>query len=149
MDVVLKTGNGRFNFRVCAIITNSGKLLAMRDENAPYYYLPGGRVHLHETAEAAVLRELNEELGISAFFVEEVSNDRFHEICFYYLIDASNTDLINHGDNFSRTEGKNTLRFEWLRFEDLETKYIYPEFIKKEIFNLPERIIVNVEDRLK
>ena len=38
MDVVLKTGNGRFNFRVCAIITNSGKLLAMRDENAPYYY---------------------------------------------------------------------------------------------------------------
>ena len=37
MDVVLKTGNGRFNFRVCAIITNSGKLLAMRDENAPYY----------------------------------------------------------------------------------------------------------------
>ena len=145
MDVVLKTGNGRFNFRVCAIITNSGKLLAMRDENAPYYYLPGGRVHLHETAEAAVLRELNEELGIS----EEVSNDRFHEICFYYLIDASNTDLINRGDNFSRTEGKHTLRFEWLSFEDLETKYIYPEFIKKEIFNLPERIVVNVEDRLK
>ena len=160
MDVVLKTGNGRFNFRVCAIITNSGKLLAMRDENAPYYYLPGGRVHLHETAETAVLRELNEELGISveivrllwinqAFFVEEVSNDRFHEICFYYLIDASNTDLINRGDNFSRTEGKHTLRFEWLSFEDLETKYIYPEFIKKEIFNLPERIVVNVEDRLK
>ena len=132
MDVVLKTGNGRFNFRVCAIITNSGKLLAMRDENAPYYYLPGGRVHLHETAEAAVLRELNEELGISVEIVRLLwINQAFF------------------AEDFSRTEGKHTLRFEWLSFEDLETKYIYPEFIKKEIFNLPERIVVNVEDRLK
>ena len=45
MDIVLKTENGRFNFRVCGIILNGEKLLVMRDENAPYYYLPGGRVN--------------------------------------------------------------------------------------------------------
>lgn len=66
MDIVLRTENGRFNYRVCGIMIYENKILAMHDENAPYFYLPGGRVELHETAEAAVLRELKEELEIDA-----------------------------------------------------------------------------------
>lgn len=34
MTVVLKTENGRFNYRVCAVILNDNKILAMTDENA-------------------------------------------------------------------------------------------------------------------
>lgn len=158
MDVVLKTDNGRFNFRVCGIILNGGKILAMRDENSPYYYLPGGRVNLHEKVEDAILRELKEELGIfaeiirplwvnQAFFVEEVSGDKFHEICFYFLIDISKCDLLERGDKFIRQEGKHTLSFEWLKTEELKDKYIYPEFIKKEIFNLPEQLTLITESR--
>ncbi|MDE7168333.1 MAG: NUDIX domain-containing protein, partial [Clostridia bacterium] len=90
MDVVLKTENGRFNYRACAIILSGNKLLAMTDENAPYYYLIGGKVELHETAEAAVLREIKEELNVNAeivrplwvcqnFFTEKVNKDRYHE----------------------------------------------------------------------
>lgn len=160
MDVVLKTDNGRFNFRVCGLIIKEGKLLAMRDENSPYYYLPGGRVNLHETVEDAVLRELHEELGVQAkivrplwvnqaFFVEDVTEDRFHEICFYFLIDAAETDLFDKGDSFIRNEGKHTLSFEWLRFEELKNKYLYPEFIKDEIFNLPAKIKITIENRIK
>ena len=159
MDVVLKTENGRFNLRVCGIIINDGKLLAMRDENAPYYYLPGGRINLHERAEEAILRELKEELDISAeiirplwinqaFFVEEVSKDKFHEICFYFLIDISKCDLLDMGEKFTRSEGKHTLTFEWIKFDDLKVKYIYPEFIKKEIFNLPENLSLIIESRI-
>lgn len=159
MDVVLKTDNGRFNFRVCGIIINGGKLLIMRDENSPYYYLPGGRAHLHETVENAVLRELKEELDISAeiirplwvnqaFFVEEVSGDRFHEICFYFLIDISNSDLLARGEEFIRKEGKHTLSFKWQKTDELKDMYIYPEFIKKEIFNLPECLTLTTEARI-
>ena len=158
MDVVLKTEYGRFNLRVCGIIINDGKLLAMRDENAPYYYLPGGRINLHERAEDAILRELKEELDISAeivrplwvnqaFFVEEVSNDKFHEICLYFLIDFSKSDLLGRGEKFVRSEGKHTLTFEWLKFEELKDKYLYPEFIKKEIINLPEHLTFITESR--
>ena len=64
MDCTFHTEQGRFNYRVCGIMLSGGKLLAMRDENPPYYYLPGGRVTLHETAEAAILRELREELTL-------------------------------------------------------------------------------------
>ena len=66
MDVSFKVENEKFNYRVCAIILNDGKILAMRDERSPYFYLPGGRVKLGETAENAVIRELKEELKITA-----------------------------------------------------------------------------------
>ena len=66
MDIVLKTPDGRFNYRVCGVIIHEGRLLAMKDYASPYYYLPGGRVELHETAEHAVLREIEEELGVTA-----------------------------------------------------------------------------------
>ena len=65
MDISYQEGGGKFNYRVCAVMVHEGKLLAMRDERSPNYYLPGGRVKLGETAENAVLRELREELGIS------------------------------------------------------------------------------------
>ena len=55
MDITFRTPEGRFNYRVCAVILNGEYLLAMKDERSPYYYLPGGRVMLHETAEEAVL----------------------------------------------------------------------------------------------
>lgn len=151
MDVVLKTENGRFNYRACAVILNDNKILAMTDENAPYYYLVGGKVGLHETAENAVLREIREELNIDAeiirplwicqnFFTEKVTKDRYHELCFYFLADISKTDILEKGDKFVIKEGKHTLTFEWLNINGLDDKYIVPEFIKKEIIDLPETL---------
>ena len=62
MDISYKTEGEKFNYRVCALMISDGRILAMRDERSPYFYLPGGRVKLGETAEAAVLREVWEEL---------------------------------------------------------------------------------------
>ncbi len=69
MDITFKTEEGKFNYRTGAIIIREGKLLAMRDKS-PYYYLPGGRVHLHERVEDAVLREVREELGVEGSRME-------------------------------------------------------------------------------
>ena len=54
MDISYVDGNKKFNYRVCAVIISEGRILAMHDERSPYYYLPGGRVRLFETAQAAV-----------------------------------------------------------------------------------------------
>ena len=104
-DICYISENEKFNFRVCAIILNAGKLLAMHDERSPYFYLPGGRVKLGETAEEAVLREVREELLIDAsvvrplwlaqsFFNEDVDKLNHHELCLYFLVDVSATDLL-------------------------------------------------------
>ena len=157
MDLTFKTNTGRFNFRVCGIILYDHKILAMHDETSPYYYLPGGRVHLHETCEDAIIREMKEELEIDmsiirplwlnqAFFCEDVSNEKFHEICIYYLMEV-NHDLLSKGNRFVLSEGKHTHVFEWLEFEKLKNEYFYPIFLKKEIFNLPQnlQIITNYD----
>lgn len=153
MDISFRTPEGRFNYRVCAVIVSGGKILAMHDGRSPYYYLPGGRVEMGEAAEDAVLRELREELGIEArierslwlnqgFFTEDACGERFHELCIYYLMDVSGTDLLSRGERFERREGRLHLQFEWLAFERLEEEYFYPTFLKRAIFALPEQLTI-------
>lgn len=40
MDSSFVSGQGKFNYRVCAIILSGNRILAMHDEGSPYYYLP-------------------------------------------------------------------------------------------------------------
>ena len=56
MDISYTSGNEKFNYRVCAMIISDNKILAMHDERSPYYYLPGGRVQMGETAACAGIR---------------------------------------------------------------------------------------------
>ena len=156
MDISYKTESGKFNYRVCAVIISDGKILARHDERSPYFYLPGGRVKMGETAEDAVIREVREELGIiakiarplwlnQAFFTEDVDHLRYHELCIYFLMDISETDLLERGNEFTVNEGKKTHIFEWLDFDQLKEEYFYPLFLKKEIFNLPNEFTIRTE----
>lgn len=138
------------------MIISENRLLAMHDERSPYFYLPGGRVKMGETAEQAVVREIWEELGVTlkiarplwlnqAFFTEDVDGIRYHELCIYFLIDISNTDLLERGNSFTLTEGKHTHTFEWLAFDSLKDEYFYPIFLKKQIFDLPKTFTIRTE----
>ena len=156
MDISFKAGNKKFNYRVCAMIIPDGKILAMQDERSPYYYLPGGRVMLGETAEEAVIREVQEELGITpkivrplwlnqAFFTEDIDNLHYHELCIYFLMNIEDTDLLTRGKQFTSNEGNRTHAFEWLEFDRLKDEYFYPLFLKKDIFNLPNVFTIRTE----
>lgn len=156
MDISFKTEGGVFNYRACAVILSGNRILAMRDERSPYYYLPGGRVRMGETAEDAVLREVREELGVEAkierllwlnqaFFTEDVSGDHYHELCVYFLMDVSCTDLLARGECFSGSEAGRRHRFEWLAFEHLKDEYFYPVFLKRDIRNLPDVFTIRTE----
>lgn len=156
MDISFQTDEGTFNYRVCGIVIKDGKILAMRDERSPYYYLPGGRVMMNEAAEHAVIREFQEELACTpiirrplwlnqAFFREDVDQVQYHEVCLYFLMDITDTDILSRGERFTAQEGRRTHVFEWLAFERLQGEYFYPLFLKKDIFHLPDVLTVRME----
>lgn len=156
MDITFQGNQQKFNYRVCGMMIHDGKILAMQDERSPYFYLPGGRVKLGETAEEAVIRELREELGITpkifrplwlcqSFFREEVDRFHYHELCIYFLMDMGDTELLEKGEHFTIKEGVHSHVFTWLAFEELEKAYFYPLFLKKEIFHLPDHFTMRTE----
>ncbi|MBO4358399.1 MAG: NUDIX domain-containing protein [Erysipelotrichaceae bacterium] len=155
-DISYILDDQKFNYRVCAVITSDQKILAMQDELSPYYYLPGGRVRLGETAEDAIIREIEEELNIRSeiirplwlvqgFFNEDVDRLDYHEICIYYLMDISGSDIFDKGDRFTLHEKDHTHVFEWIPFDRLKDEYFYPVFLKKDIYDLPDNFTIRTE----
>lgn len=155
MDISYINGNNKFNYRVGAIIIYDNKLLVMHDERSPYYYLPGGRVKMNETADQAITREIQEELNIDckiirplwlsqSFFNEDVDKIDYHELCIYYMIELLDKELYKK-NIFILNERNHTLKFEWLEFDRLQNEYFYPLFLKKEIYNLPEHFTIRTD----
>ena len=156
MDISFINNMEKFNYRVCGLIIKENKVLALKDERSPYYYLPGGRVMMGERAEDAIIREIREELEVEAsiirplwlnqgFFKEDVDHLQYHEICIYFLVDIKDTYILENVERFTLKEGIHIHEFEWLDFNSLKDLYFYPLFLKEEIFNLPETFILRTE----
>ena len=148
-DISFSTKDGRFNYRAAAVIIHEDKLLVMRDEFCAYPYLPGGRVKVGEPAEAAVLRELREELNIraeiirplwinQAFFKDSCRGENIHELCVYFLIDVTKTDLVERGNSFALRENYFPEEYEWMPFDELAENHVVPRFLHEKIHNLPK-----------
>jgi len=158
MDLTFKTAEGRFNYRVGAIIINDGKLLVVKNNKSTYFYSVGGRVHFDETCEEAVQREVKEELGIDMeidrliffheqFFDEKDSKEHFHEISIYYLMKV--TSKIEEIRCHSLTENDIEEELIWIPIDNLKNHIVFPRFFATELINLPASMksIVDIQNR--
>ena len=154
MDLTFHLKQGRFNYRVGAIIVHKEKLLLMRNTEAPYVYTVGGRVHFDETTEEAVVRETREETGVTLeverplcfqeqFFDEEVTGEHVHEIAVYYLMKDSDALEALHCESVTERGEKEALF--WIPLSDIGTVPFVPKSVGKILKQLPEQFIQIVE----
>ena len=154
MDLTFKTPHGRFNYRVGAIVIHNGKVLLMRNPEAPYLYSVGGRVGFDETTEEAVVREFLEETGVEIdverpvffqeqFFDEEVTGEHVHEIAVYFLMkDSADLEHLSCSSVMERGISEELI---WVPLDELEQHYVVPVSIARELKNLPDHMCRIVE----
>ncbi|WP_160672240.1 NUDIX hydrolase [Clostridium sp. C8-1-8] len=152
-----KNEEGTFNFRVAGLLFNKDKILIHRGINDDFYALPGGRLEMFESTEDTIVREMKEELGIEVsvnrllWICEDFytfNDNKCHEICYYYLIECEDSLLMDKGDLFYVTEGKNKFEFRWVDVKIINNEELYPKFLKDKLEKLPSSIerIVEKED---
>ena len=132
--------NSWFRYRAGAIIIENGCVLFAGNENENYLYSIGGGVHMGETAEEAVVREVFEETGIhyeierlvvihENFFSENSGTLKgldCHEISLYFLMKPRRTQELNSN---STTNGVKE-EMHWIPIEDLDKYRAFPSFLK-------------------
>ena len=140
MDCTFRTEQGKFNYRVGAIIIHENKILMVKNSGDSYYYSVGGRVHLHESMDEAIIREVYEETGVlfeidrmgyihESFFILESTGEVFHELSIYfYMKPIENYHLISK----SLIEDGIAERLEWIPLDDIKNHEVYPQFFKYE-----------------
>ena len=141
-DLTLPVEGGILNLRVGAIIQKDGKLLMVGNDYHDYYYSVGGRIHFGETAQDAVVREVEEETGVRMeidrlgfieenFFYGDSLHNRgrlIYELSFYFYMKVPE-DFEPVCRSF--TDEGMAERLEWLPPDTV--KRIYPQFFRTEL----------------
>lgn len=136
--------NNWFRYRAAAIIVENDCVLFACNEKDDYFYSIGGGVHMGETAEDAVIREVFEETGVHyeidhlAVIHENFFNENggslkglnCHEISFYFLMKSRGTQELNSN---SMTQGVKEEMF-WIPIKDLDQYKAFPVFLKDYLY---------------
>ena len=144
-DILFKADDYIFDVRTVGVLVKDGKILVQRERDGNEYALPGGHIKLGETTADGLIREYKEEIGADVrpgrlLQTEECfwewNGRKAHNLAYYYLIELydglgipDEGEFISHKDNCNVVIG-------WMPIDKLEDIIIYPEFLKKKIFEL-------------
>lgn len=144
-DCGFQKENHWFRYRTGGILIHNEKMLFVKSAFGDYHYMIGGGVHLGETSENCIEREVFEESGIHAkvhhlavicenFFKGsggKIDGLDCHEIEFYFFMNIIDDDVRLCKD---MTDDGECLV--WLPIEQIEHSKIKPEFIKERFFEI-------------
>ena len=143
-DCCFMVGNEFFRYRTGAIIIENGCLLAITNPTSPYYYSVGGGVHMNETAEECIIREVKEETGVdyeidhlavvceNFFEGHDPAFDGLncHVLEFYFLMKSRGSQELN-SQSFGWNGAKESIG--WIPLDELPNASIKPDFLKTRI----------------
>ena len=131
-----------FRYRAAAIIVEDGCVLLVGNEKEDYLYSVRGGVHMGETAEQAVIREVYEETGFryeidrlavihENFWYGNGAYDKglnCHEISLCFLMKPRGTRELN-SESYTRFNDREIMR--WIPIGELDRYRYYPAFLKE------------------
>lgn len=137
-DILFKTDDYIFSYRVAGICIQNGKVLLQKPTNDNGYAFPGGHVALDETNEQTLKREFKEEIGaditVGALrWVAEIffpwGDKPCHQICLYYDVEIGSQDTPKDGKftEHEHIDGRNfDIEFHWIPLNEVKDISVYP-----------------------
>jgi ADP-ribose pyrophosphatase YjhB (NUDIX family) len=153
----IKLKEGSFWSRAAGMMVDSERrVLLCRLDDEDIWVLPGGTIRCYESSKETVRREFLEETGfeievqrligvIENFFV--FKDKKCHDIGFYYLVSAKETDQFCEQEKFVGQEERHTqdrswkLIFKWFDSSNLDNVNLKPSILKNLLKELPEHPI--------
>jgi ADP-ribose pyrophosphatase YjhB (NUDIX family) len=152
--ITFKQDNARFTYRVGGIVVHNEQILFQRSTLQPdnvYWFLPGGRAEIGESAKETLKREMSEELGESVevgtllYVVENffVDTRESHELGLYFAMQlpANSHILAASGEIIREDEKNNPIIFDWLPLAQLAQLKVQPKFFSTALQDLPQHTI--------
>ena len=145
--IVFDRADVRFNLRVAGVAYGPNGVLLQQAVGTDFWFLPGGRVELLESADEALRRELHEELGVEVtverllwvvenFFTLE--GRRFHELGLYFQVALP--PGVPAAGQFLGREPDVPLVFAWFPLERLADVVLHPSFLRTALAHPPASV---------
>jgi 8-oxo-dGTP pyrophosphatase MutT (NUDIX family) len=138
MMVSFDTAVGHFHLRAVAVCWRDDYLLVHQAVGDTFWSLPGGRVDLGEASATTIVREMREELQVTAqvgallatieVIDQHPQGGLFHEVGFYYAVTMP--DLAWQEAPFRGPEAHNPVDFWWCPRAQLADVAMLPQSVK-------------------
>jgi 8-oxo-dGTP pyrophosphatase MutT (NUDIX family) len=146
----------RFTNRIVGIAFDRDRVLLHRTDDMNFWALPGGRAELLESSPQTLIREMQEEIGVTVqvdrllWVVENLfvhMGWSHHELGLYFLMHLPADSPLRALQRFDGHEGKQIVIFEWHPLETLDGLPLYPQFLRTGLKALPATTthMINVE----
>lgn len=141
----------KFTYRVAGVALHEQHVLLQSSSDTNFWFMPGGRAEMLESAHTTIHREMLEELGVEVhierllwlvenFFVYR--GRAGHELALYFLITIPPLPHLYRRDApFKLPDEQGTmLTYNWFPLDKLDTITVYPTFLRHKLQHLSDEI---------